>query len=140
MEKLAKTNKEPSPKNSNSPDSPKVASSEPIDKSQPTSDKKEGAGFRIYKAMDEIKLDIRYYFLEDEFRDKIAAIYNKNETHLERLGIEPKKYLDYARETFDRYKQLNKKMPLDPMNKKSWEYVEKSLNELIAKLLEKFVK
>ncbi|WP_425460661.1 LIC11177 family protein [Leptospira gomenensis] len=140
MEKLAKTNKETSLKNSNPADSPKTGSSESVEKPQPVSEKKEGPGSRIYKAMDEIKLDIRYYFLEDEFRDKIAAIYNKNEAHLERLGIEPKKYLDYARETFDRYKQLNKKMPLDPMNKKSWEYVEKSLKELIAKLLEKFVK
>lgn len=41
---------------------------------------------------------------------------------------------------FDRYKQLDKKMPLEPMNKKSWDHVEKSLNELITKLLEKFSK
>ncbi|MCG6162096.1 hypothetical protein, partial [Leptospira bandrabouensis] len=95
---------------------------------------------KIYKAMDDVKLDVRYYFLEDEYRDKIAGIYIKNEAHLDRLGIEAKKYLDYARESFDRYKQLDKKMPLEPMNKKSWDHVEKSLNELIAKLLEKFVK
>ncbi|WP_078128109.1 LIC11177 family protein [Leptospira alexanderi] len=105
-----------------------------------STDKKEAQGSKIYKTMDEVKLDIRYYFLEDEYKEKIAAIYIKNEIQLDKLGVDPKKYLDYARESFDRYKQLNKKMPLEPMNKKSWDHVERSLNELISKLLEKFVK
>ncbi|EQA62775.1 LIC11177 family protein [Leptospira alexanderi] len=105
-----------------------------------STDKKETQGSKIYKTMDEVKLDIRYYFLEDEYKEKIAAIYIKNEIQLDKLGVDPKKYLDYARESFDRYKQLNKKMPLEPMNKKSWDHVERSLNELISKLLEKFVK
>ncbi|TGL75306.1 LIC11177 family protein [Leptospira yasudae] len=137
LEKLLKKN--PSPQTS----APKEKSQAPAtesfaDKSAP-SDKKDQVS-KIYKAMEEVKLDVRYYFLEDEYRDKIAAIYIKNEAHLDRLGIEAKKYLDYARESFDRYKQLDKKMPLEPMNKKSWDHVEKSLNELITKLLEKFVK
>lgn len=105
-----------------------------------STDKKEVQGSKIYKAIDEVKLDIRYYFLEDEYKEKIATIYIKNEVQLDKLGVDPKKYLDYARESFDRYKQLNKKMPLEPMNKKSWDHVERSLNELISKLLEKFVK
>lgn len=135
LEKLLK--KDSSPKTS----APKESSSAPADAiSEKTSDKKDSQVSKIYKAMDEVKLDIRYYFLEDEYRDKIAAIYMKSEAQLDRLGIEPRKYLDYARESFDRYKQLDKKMPLEPMNKKSWDHVEKSLNELISKLLEKFVK
>ncbi|WP_061250235.1 LIC11177 family protein [Leptospira alstonii] len=105
-----------------------------------SAEKKESLGSKIYKAMDDVKLDIRYYFLEDDYKEKMAAIYIKNETQLDKLGIDPKKYLDYARESFDRFKQLDKKMPLEPMNKKSWDHVEKSLNELISKLLEKFVK
>ncbi|WP_061241685.1 hypothetical protein [Leptospira interrogans] len=95
---------------------------------------------KIYKAIEDVKLDIRYYFLQDEYVEKLASIYIKNEGPLEKLGIDPKKYLEYARDSFDRYKQLDKKMPLEPMNKKSWDHVEKSLNELITKLLEKFSK
>ncbi|MCG6168436.1 LIC11177 family protein [Leptospira sanjuanensis] len=137
LEKLLKKNAPPKTS------APKEKSQSPAmeisgEKSAPV-DKKDQVS-KIYKAMDEVKLDVRYYFLEDEYRDKIAGIYIKNEAHLDRLGIEAKKYLDYARESFDRYKQLDKKMPLEPMNKKSWDHVEKSLNELIAKLLEKFVK
>nr|WP_228005239.1 hypothetical protein [Leptospira borgpetersenii] len=117
----------------------KLPTSENVSEKSST-DKKEIQGSKIYKAIDEVKLDIRYYFLEDEYKEKIAAIYAKNEAQLDKLGIDPKKYLDYARESFDRYKQLDKKMPLEPMNKKSWDHVERSLNELISKLLEKFVK
>ncbi|XDD49069.1 hypothetical protein AB3N59_11585 [Leptospira sp. WS92.C1] len=141
LEKLLKGNKNAKAAALSSGDVSKTIVSESVvDKSATPAEKKESAGTKIFKAMDEIKLDIRYYFLEDEYRDKIAGIYNKYEGHLDRLGIDPKKYLDYARESFDRFKQLNKKMPLEPMNKKSWEYVEKSLNELISKLVEKFVK
>lgn len=141
LEKLVKGNRNSASKTAAAKETQKTAGSDSVEeKTAAPAEKKEGQGTKIYKAMDEIKLDIRYYFLEDEYKEKIAGIYNKNEGHLDRLGIDPRKYLDYARETFDRFKQLNKKMPLEPMNKKSWEYVEKSLNELIVKLLEKFVK
>ncbi|PJZ54924.1 LIC11177 family protein [Leptospira adleri] len=141
LEKLVKGNRNSASKAAAAKETQKTTGSESLEeKTAAPAEKKEGQGTKIYKAMDEIKLDIRYYFLEDEYKEKIAGIYNKNEGHLDRLGIDPRKYLDYARETFDRFKQLNKKMPLEPMNKKSWEYVEKSLNELIVKLLEKFVK
>ncbi|PJZ55921.1 LIC11177 family protein [Leptospira barantonii] len=138
LEKLLKKN--PSPVANASKENSQAQTPAPDSGSEKTSNKKESQGSKIYKAMDEVKLDIRYYFLEDEYREKVASIYIKNELQLDRLGIEPRKYLDYARESFDRYKQLDKKMPLEPMNKKSWEHVEKSLNELITKLLEKFVK
>ncbi|EKP06632.1 hypothetical protein LEP1GSC049_1693 [Leptospira kirschneri serovar Cynopteri str. 3522 CT] len=105
-----------------------------------STEKKESQISKIYKAIEDVKLDIRYYFLQDEYVEKLASIYIKNEGPLEKLGIDPKKYLEYARDSFDRYKQLDKKMPLEPMNKKSWDHVEKSLNELITKLLEKFSK
>ncbi|AXR66147.1 LIC11177 family protein [Leptospira mayottensis] len=133
LEKMMK--KDPSAKSS----VPNEKASENVSEKSST-DKKEVQGSKIYKAIDEVKLDIRYYFLEDEYKEKIATIYIKNEVQLDKLGVDPKKYLDYARESFDRYKQLNKKMPLEPMNKKSWDHVERSLNELISKLLEKFVK
>lgn len=138
LEKLLKKN--PSPVANAPKETPQAQTPAADSGSEKTSNKKEAQVSKIYKAMDEVKLDIRYYFLEDEYREKVAAIYIKNEIQLDRLGIEPRKYLDYARESFDRYKQLDKKMPLEPMNKKSWEHVEKSLNELITKLLEKFVK
>ncbi|AOP36056.1 hypothetical protein A0128_12110 [Leptospira tipperaryensis] len=140
LEKLIKGNQNSASKVAGSKENQKSSGSENFDDKTAPIEKKEGQGMKIYKAMDEIKLDIRYYFLEDEYRDKVAGIYNKSEGHLDRLGIDPRKYLEYARESFDRFKQLNKKMPLEPMNKKSWDYVEKSLNELIAKLLEKFLK
>nr|WP_232371651.1 hypothetical protein [Leptospira ainazelensis] len=140
LEKLIKGNQNSASKAAGPKETQKSSGSENLAEKTAPSEKKEGQGMKIYKAMDEVKLDIRYYFLEDEYKEKVAGIYNKNEGHLDRLGIEPRKYLDYARESFDRFKQLNKKMPLEPMNKKSWDYVEKSLNELIAKLLEKFVK
>ncbi|UPY77189.1 hypothetical protein FH581_014765 [Leptospira weilii] len=135
LEKMLKKGKDPSVPN----EKLQTPASENVSEKSST-DKKETQGSKIYKTMDEVKLDIRYYFLEDEYKEKIAAIYIKNEAQLDKLGVDPKKYLDYARESFDRYKQLDKKMPLEPMNKKSWDHVERSLNELIAKLLEKFVK
>ncbi|ALO25004.1 hypothetical protein LEP1GSC137_2001 [Leptospira borgpetersenii str. Noumea 25] len=137
-EKLEKIKKKDSSVKPSVPNE-KLPTSENVSEKSST-DKKEIQGSKIYKAIDEVKLDIRYYFLEDEYKEKIAAIYAKNEAQLDKLGIDPKKYLDYARESFDRYKQLDKKMPLEPMNKKSWDHVERSLNELISKLLEKFVK
>ncbi|EKR92779.1 LIC11177 family protein [Leptospira santarosai] len=137
LDKMLKRNSSAKPSVPN--EKPQTSDPENVSEKSST-DKKETQGSKIYKAMDEVKLDIRYYFLEDEYREKIASIYIKNEVQLDKLGIDPKKYLDYARESFDRYKQLDKKMPLEPMNKKSWDHVERSLNELISKLLEKFVK
>lgn len=102
--------------------------------------KEDGPGSKIYKAIDESLADLRYYFLEGEFGDKIADLFNRNESQFDRLGITPRRFLDYARESFDRFKQLQKKMPLEPMNKKGWEYLERSLSELIGKLNEKFHK
>ncbi|TGL64191.1 LIC11177 family protein [Leptospira sarikeiensis] len=102
--------------------------------------KDDGPGSKIYKAIDESLADLRYYFLEGEYRDKVAELFNKNEGQFDRLGITPRRFLDFARESFDRFKQLQKKMPLEPMNKKGWEYLERSLLELIGKLNEKFNK
>ncbi len=100
----------------------------------------DGPGSKIFKAIDESLSDLRYYFLEGEYGDKVADLFNRNESQFDRLGITPRRFLDYARESFDRFKQLQKKMPLEPMNKKGWEYLERSLSELIGKLNEKFNK
>ncbi|EMK02241.1 MULTISPECIES: hypothetical protein [unclassified Leptospira] len=100
----------------------------------------EGPGSKIYKAIDEALADLRYYFLEGEYKDRIADLFNRNENQFDRLGITPRRFLEFARESFDRFKQLQKKMPLEPMNKKGWEYLERSLLELIGKLNDKFNK
>ncbi|TGK36714.1 LIC11177 family protein [Leptospira andrefontaineae] len=102
--------------------------------------KEDGPGSKIFKAIDESLSDLRYYFLEGEYGDKIADLFNRNESQFDRLGITPRRFLEFARESFDRFKQLQKKMPLEPMNKKGWEYLERSLSELIGKLNEKFHK
>ncbi|MGJ4748287.1 LIC11177 family protein [Leptospira sp. SA-E8] len=102
--------------------------------------KDDGPGSKIYKAIDESLADLRYYFLEGEYGIKIADLFNRNESQFDRLGITPRRFLEFARESFDRFKQLQKKMPLEPMNKKGWEYLERSLSELIGKLNEKFNK
>ncbi|TGK00562.1 hypothetical protein EHQ81_00345 [Leptospira selangorensis] len=102
--------------------------------------KEDGPGSKIFKAIDESLSDLRYYFLEGEYGDKIADLFNRNESQFDRLGITPRRFLEFARESFDRFKQLQKKMPLEPMNKKGWEYLERSLLELIGKLNEKFNK
>ncbi|EIE03431.1 LIC11177 family protein [Leptospira licerasiae] len=100
----------------------------------------DGPGSKIYKAIDESLSDLRYYFLEGEYGSRIADLFNRNESQFDRLGITPRRFLEFARESFDRFKQLQKKMPLEPMNKKGWEYLERSLLELIGKLNEKFNK
>ncbi|MGJ4789983.1 hypothetical protein EHQ52_03200 [Leptospira koniambonensis] len=102
--------------------------------------KEDGPGSKIFKAIDESLSDLRYYFLEGEYGDKVAELFNRNESQFDRLGITPRRFLEFARESFDRFKQLQKKMPLEPMNKKGWEYLERSLSELIGKLNEKFNK
>lgn len=102
--------------------------------------KEDGPGSKIFKAIDESLSDLRYYFLEGEYGDKVADLFNRNESQFDRLGITPRRFLEFARESFDRFKQLQKKMPLEPMNKKGWEYLERSLSELIGKLNEKFNK
>ncbi|PJZ24491.1 hypothetical protein CH352_13920 [Leptospira hartskeerlii] len=100
----------------------------------------DGPGSKIYKAIEESLSDLRYYFLEGEYGSKIADLFNRNESQFDRLGITPRRFLEFARESFDRFKQLQKKMPLEPMNKKGWEYLERSLSELIGKLNDKFHK
>ncbi|WP_017862587.1 LIC11177 family protein [Leptospira interrogans] len=137
LEKMLKRNSSSGQSQSN--EKPQTSVSENVPEKSST-EKKEPQTSKIYKAIEDVKLDIRYCFLQDEYVEKLASIYIKNEGPLEKLGIDPKKYLEYARDSFDRYKQLDKKMPLEPMNKKSWDHVEKSLNELITKLLEKFSK
>ncbi|TGK21889.1 hypothetical protein EHO61_01225 [Leptospira fluminis] len=102
--------------------------------------KEDGPGSKIYKTMDESMSDLRFYFLEGEYRERVAELFNANEAQFDRLGITPRRFLDFARESFDRFKQLQKKMPLEPMSKKAWDYMERSLSELIGKLNDRFNK
>lgn len=106
LEKMLKRNSSSGQSQSN--EKPQTSVSENVpDKS--STEKKEPQISKIYKAIEDVKLDIRYYFLQDEYVEKLASIYIKNEGPLEKLGIDPKKYLEYARDSFDRYKQLDKK-------------------------------
>ncbi|EQA44038.1 hypothetical protein LEP1GSC050_1988 [Leptospira broomii serovar Hurstbridge str. 5399] len=128
FQKLEKKDKDKAPKS--------VIAVRPDLDSSPKKD--DGPGRKIYKAIDESMGDLRFYFLEGEYREKLAGLFNSHESQFDRLGISPRRFLDFARESFDRFKQLQKKMPLEPMSKKAWEYMDRSLNELIGKLNEKF--
>lgn len=92
-------------------------------------------------ALQEILLDIRYYFLkEGDYNDKFREIYFHHKIELEKYGINAKKFIEYARESFDRYKKTNDLMPLEPMKPKAYKYVESSIQDLVKMLGEKFGK
>lgn len=82
--------------------------------------------------------DIRFYFLQDEYLDGFKEQYKKYYSDLEKFGISSYKFLDYARESFERFKEMKKYLPLEPMNKKSFEYSTKTLDSLLEKLVSKF--
>lgn len=64
-------------RNSSAPnEKPQTSNPENVSEKSST-DKKETQGSKIYKAMDELKLDIRYYFLEDEYREKSPRFISK---------------------------------------------------------------
>ena len=81
--------------------------------------------------------DIRFYFVKDEYYDKLKDLYRENFVDFEKFGISAYKFLDYARESFERFKNMKKDLPLEPMNKKSYNYIESSVLSLLAKLKDK---
>ena len=90
------------------------------------------------RAFIEATEDLRFFFIKDEYLEKLKEIYKPNFNDLEKFGVSAYKFLDYAREAFERYKNMKKEMPLEPLNKKSWAYVETSLKNLIEALQKKF--
>lgn len=85
--------------------------------------------------------DIRFYFLkENEFAEKIKALYFELESELTKYSIPPNQFLEYCKDSFDRYKTINGKLPLEPMRQKSFEHVSSSIRELVRMLRAKINK
>ncbi len=84
--------------------------------------------------------DIRFYFLKGDYLAKINQMYYDYSLDLEEIGISQRKFIDFIRESFERIKQVQKKLPLEPMNPKFYDYVDKCVQELMVGLRQKFKK
>ncbi|TGL59813.1 LIC11177 family protein [Leptospira jelokensis] len=92
-------------------------------------------------AFSQAKADLRYYFLNDgNFADEFKRLFVENESIFKRYGITSQKYLEYVRESFDRYKKIHDMMPLEPMKPKHFKYVEDSISELVRMFNQRFGK
>ncbi|TGK46784.1 LIC11177 family protein [Leptospira bouyouniensis] len=92
-------------------------------------------------AFSQAKTDLRFYFLNDgNYADEFKRMFVENESLFKRYGITSQKYLEYIRESFDRYKKIHDMMPLDPMKPKHFKYVEDSISELIRMFNQRFGK
>lgn len=93
------------------------------------------------QAADDVSIDIRYYFLKEEnYFAKFKELYLTHKDDFFRYGITAKKFIEYSRESFDRYKKIQKQMPLEPMKPKAFTYVQSSVNDLVKMLAQKFGK
>lgn len=92
-------------------------------------------------AFSQAKTDLRFYFLNDgTYADDFKRMFLENEPLFKRYGITSQKYLEYIRESFDRYKKIHDMMPLDPMKPKHFKYVEDSISELVRMFNQRFGK
>lgn len=92
-------------------------------------------------AFSQAKTDLRFYFLNDgNYADDFKRMFLENESLFKRYGITSQKYLEYIRESFDRYKKIHDMMPLDPMKPKHFKYVEDSISELVRMFNQRFGK
>ncbi|TGM01293.1 LIC11177 family protein [Leptospira jelokensis] len=92
-------------------------------------------------AFSQAKADLRYYFLNDgNYADEFKRLFVENESIFKRYGITSQKYLEYVRESFDRYKKIHDMMPLEPMKPKHFKYVEDSISELVRMFNQRFGK
>ncbi|WP_232420779.1 LIC11177 family protein [Leptospira vanthielii] len=92
-------------------------------------------------AFSQAKTDIRFYFLNDgTYADDFKRMFEENESIFKRYGITNQKYLEYVRESFDRYKKIHNMLPLDPMKPKHYKYVEDSILELVRMFNQRFGK
>jgi len=124
-------------------DSVKPSSTETTEKSKNLQKEVESkkASLTYDQTVEELLMDIRFYFLkEGEYSGKFRNLYMENKSSLDRYGIDARRFLDYARESFERFKKVKNLMPLEPMKSKSYEYVEKSIRELIQAFAQKFGK
>ncbi|TGL24684.1 hypothetical protein EHQ47_01690 [Leptospira bourretii] len=92
-------------------------------------------------AFSQAKTDLRFYFLNDgTYAEDFKRMFQENESLFKRYGITSQKYLEYIRESFDRYKKIHDMMPLDPMKPKHFKYVEDSISELVRMFNQRFGK
>lgn len=90
-------------------------------------------------AFSQAKADLRYYFLnEQNYGDEFKKKFAENEEIFKKFGITSQKYLEYIRESFDRYKKIHNLMPLEPMKPKHFKYVEDSIAELVRMFNQRF--
>ncbi len=92
-------------------------------------------------ALSQSRQDLRFYFLnETEYGNRLKEIFQENEALLKKYGITGRKYLEYVRESFERFKKIHGLMPLEPMKPKHFKYVEDSIQELIRMFTQRFGK
>ncbi len=92
-------------------------------------------------ALSQSRQDLRFYFLnETEYGEKLKNIFQENEAMFKKYGINGRKFLEYVRESFERYKNIHSLMPLEPMKPKHFKYVEDSIQELIRMFQQRFGK
>ncbi|PJE01228.1 MAG: hypothetical protein CK427_11385 [Leptospira sp.] len=133
--------KEKSPTPSKSVSTGKSQNDEKSSPSQSEGSKAKTSTTYYDDALTDVILDLRFYFLrEGDFTGQFKALYIELASEMNKYGINARKYLDYIRESFDRYKNTHKMMPLDPMNMKAYKYVETSFRELLKMMQLKFKK
>ncbi|MDZ4726818.1 MAG: hypothetical protein SH817_11730 [Leptospira sp.] len=92
-------------------------------------------------ALSQTRQDLRYYFLNDaEYGNRLKELFQQNEAVLKRYGINGRKFLEYVRESFERYKKIHSLLPLEPMKPKYFKYVEDSILELVTMFSQQFGK
>lgn len=92
-------------------------------------------------ALSQSRQDMRYYFLnETDYGARLKEIFQENEALLKKYGINGSKFLEYVRESFERFKKIHGLMPLEPMKPKHFKYVEDSIQELIRMFTQRFGK
>jgi hypothetical protein len=92
-------------------------------------------------ALSQSRQDLRFYFLnETDYGDRLKEIFQENEALLKKYGITGRKYLEYVRESFERFKKIHGLMPLEPMKPKHFKYVEESIQELLRMFDQRFGK
>lgn len=90
-------------------------------------------------ALSQLKGDLRYYFLlEGDYCESFRIHFEENEPLLKKSGLTALKFLEYVRESFDRFKQTHNQMPFEPMNAKSFKHVDEATAELISKFRQRF--
>ncbi|MCZ8157892.1 MAG: hypothetical protein O9264_17360 [Leptospira sp.] len=113
--------------------------SQPTTGSTPTNSHRFITSFDM--ALSQSKQDMRYYFLlETDYGDRLKSLFQENEALFKRYGINGSKFLEYVRESFERFKKIHGLMPLEPMKPKHFKYVEESIQELIRMFNQRFGK